>query len=110
MQGAGYRNREVRATSWLTNYHNLTVNSRSIQKALFFKFLQRKGKEVLVGLPEKIIPASLNWGHQYTNGRGNLYYYLSGAVCLSVCKLFLLYGFGEQTSRILEFKPKGLDF
>ena len=47
-----------------------------------------------------------------------LYYYLSGAVCLSVClsasvcvcKLFLLYGFGEQTSRILEFKPKGLDF
>ena len=47
-----------------------------------------------------------------------LYYYLSGAVCLSVClsasvcvcKLFLLYGFGEQTSRILEFKPEGLDF
>ena len=29
-------------------------------------------------------------------------------VCLSVCvceKLFLLYGFGEQTSRILGFKP-----
>ena len=48
----------------------------------------------------------------------HLYYYLSGAVCLSVClsasvcvcKLFLLYGFGEQTSRILEFKPEGLDF
>ena len=47
-----------------------------------------------------------------------LYYYLSGAVCLSVClsasvcvcKLFLLYDFGEQTSRILEFKPEGLDF
>ena len=47
----------------------------------------------------------------------HLNYYLSGAVCAvcvclsaSVCeKLFLLYGFGEQTSRILEFKPKGLE-
>ena len=31
---------------------------------------------------------------------------------LSVCvceKLFLLYGFGEQTSRILKFKPEGLE-
>ena len=55
----------------------------------------------------------------------HLNYYLSGAVCavcvclsasvclrLSVCvceKLFLLYCFGEQTSRILEFKPEGLE-
>ena len=51
-----------------------------------------------------------------------LNYYLSFDVCLSVClsvclrlsvcvceKLFLLYGFGEQTSRILEFKPEGLE-
>ena len=42
MQGAGYRNREVRATSWLTNYHNLTVNSRSIYKVLFLNFYKEK--------------------------------------------------------------------
>ena len=44
----------------------------------------------------------------------HLNYYLSGAICVSVClsvrkKLFLLYGFGEQTSRVLEFKPEGLE-
>ena len=33
---------------------------------------------------------------------------LSVCVCLSE-KLFLLYGFGEQTSWILEFKPEGLE-
>ena len=44
--------------------------------------------------------------------RRRLCFHLSVCLRLSVCvcvKLFLLYGFGEQTSRILEFKPEGLE-
>ena len=50
-QGAGIG--KSRQPPGLTNYHNLTVNSRSICESLSFKFLQRKGKEVFVGLPRK---------------------------------------------------------
>ena len=51
IQGAGIGNSGQ--PPGLTNYHNLTVNNRWIYEALSFKFLQRKGKEVLVDLPRK---------------------------------------------------------
>ena len=58
----------------------------------------------------------------HTQETSHLNYYLSGAVCPSVClseclsakkifssKMDQIREFGEQTSRILEFKPEGLE-
>ena len=59
---------------------------------------------------------------EFWNRTTHLNYYLSGAVCgfrlrlrLSAkiffsSKMDQIRKFGEQTSRILEFKPEGLDF
>ena len=89
--------------------HNIILNLSKCKKAnknCDFFFSSRKQELLKYFSIFFLLPTSSNIANMlYLN------YYLCGAFCVvCVCeKLFLLHGFGEQTSRILEFKPEGLE-